>query len=173
MIAHGIKGSQIYPTYSAVAGAFVPPSSATDVFTITGSATKTILITKIRVTATTTSGSAIKVTFCAVKRSTPDSGGTRVAATVVPHDSTFPAGTATVGHYTANPTLGAIVGNVRCMTGAVAGTGVSGGDITFEFGDDHNMPMVLRGTSEQLAINLNGATITGPVMSISVEWNEI
>lgn len=158
-------------SYSAAAVGFVPPASATDVFTITGSATKTIRINKIRVTGTTTSGSAIKTVFNLIKRSTAATGGTRVAATAVPHDSTNAAATATVGHYTANPTVGTPVGTIRSIAGSVSATGISGGDIVFEF--EINQPIILRGITEQLAVNLNGVTITGPIMSISVDWSEV
>jgi hypothetical protein len=160
-------------TYSASASAFVPPASATDVFTIIGSATKTIRIHKIRVTGSTTAGGGIKTTFQLIKRSTLNTAGTRIVSTNTPHDSTNAAATANCGHYTVNPTvLGTSVGTVRSAHVAVTNTGLTGGDIEWNF-EALGQPVVLRGVSEVLAINLNGVTIAGPIFSISVEWSEV
>lgn len=168
-----VSRESIRQTYSATAAAFTPAASATDVFTITGSATKTVIIKKIRVSGSTTSGSAIKLTTNLIRRSTVDTGGTRVAATVIPNDTNNAAGTATVGHYTANPTLGTAVGTVRSIHNGITNTGMSGGDVVFELGDNDHQGITLRGTTQQLAVNFNSTTITGGIISISVEWVEI
>ncbi len=160
------------PTYSATASGFVCAAAATDVFTITGSATKTIRVTKFKISGTTTSGTAIKCNIQLIKRSTVDSAGTRVADTPVSYDSTNAAATATVGHYTANPTVGTLVGILRADANSFSTTGVSGGIIEWHFSDS-GQPIVLRGISEQLAVNFNATTITGPVISIVVEWEEV
>jgi hypothetical protein len=160
-------------SFCASATAFVPPAAATDIFTITGSATKTIRIHKIRVSGTTTSGSAIKTTFTLLRRSTVDTAGTRVAATVGKQDTNNAAGTATAGHYTANPTLGTLVANLRSSTASVSATGLAGGDLVWDFEADGSQPLTLRGVSDQIAVNLNGGTVTGPLFSVSAEWSEV
>lgn len=160
-------------SYSAAASGFASASAATDIFTITGSATRAIRISTIRFSATTTSGSPTRFSLSLVKRSTANAGGTRVTTTVVANDSTNSAGTATVGHYTANPTLGTAVGNVRAVTTSVQNTGLNGGVLLFNLSDSGFQPIVLRGVNEQLSINLNGASITGPAVSASFQWTEV
>lgn len=160
-------------TYSAASDGFTVASTPTDVFTITGSASKTIRIHKIKVSGTTTSGSAIKLKISLVKRSTADSGGTSVSDTVVPHDSNNNSGTATVSHYTANPTLGTTVGVVRSEQLGITNQGLSGGTVEWIFNESPHQPLVLRGTSQQLGINFGSTSVTGSVISISVEWSEV
>jgi hypothetical protein len=161
-------------TYSASALAFVPPAAvASDVFTIGGSASKTIRIHRIYVSLTTTSGSAIKVTISAIKRSTANTGGTSVVQTNAPHDSTNAAGTAVVRSYTVNPTvLGTSVGTIRSVATSVAATGLPGNYIEFNF-EEFGQPLTLIGVTQFLCINFNLASITAPVSSISVEWSEV
>ena len=162
------------PTYSATANAFVPiATAATDVFTISGSATKIIRIHKVRVSATTTSGSAIKLTVAAIKRSTANVGGTSAVVANVSHDSLDAAGTAVARSYTANPTtLGTAVGTVRGDATSVAANGILN-ILEWIFNDVTSKPLVLRGVAENFCINFGGASITGPVASVSVEWSEV
>lgn len=163
----------IKSTYSAVATAFVAAATPTDVFTITGSATKTIRIRYIEFTATTTTAGGIAVSTILVKRSAANTAGTFVADTKVPHDSSNAAATVTVGHYTANPTvLGAAVGNIRADRYAAQSAGTPAVPLVWSFGNEAEQPIVLRGVSEILAINLNSTTITGSVINISVCWTE-
>src|SRR6266550_8344389 len=83
-------------TYSAAKVGLVPGSSATDFFTLTGSATKTVRITRITITATTTSATPVALDILLLKRSTANTGGTSTGSpTAVPHDSANPAATAT------------------------------------------------------------------------------
>ena len=163
-------------TYSASATNFVPPASATDVFTITGSATKTIKINDFGFSSTTTAGSGIALGISFIKRSTADSGGTSVTATNVPHDSANAAATAVVRHYTANPTLGTSVGSIRSRRIIVPAAGSNGsgtaGGSEEEFNVRPGQPIILRGVTEQFCINLNGTSITGPVSAAFVEWVE-
>lgn len=168
---NAIPTSSGVATYSAVTNDLATALLATDIFTITGSATKTVKVTLIRVTAVRTTSTTTDITL--VKRSTANTGGTSTAETMVPHDSNNAAATAVVRSYTANPTTGALVGSVReeKMFINVAATGTSD-RITWEFGIRPSQPIVLRGTSQVLAINLSGVTITGPNFDIYVEWTE-
>jgi hypothetical protein len=159
-------------TYSAASSGFVSAALATDLFNIVGSGTKTIRVTRLIVSGTTTSGSPITVSASLIKRSTLNTGGTRVVASNVSHDSTNAAATASVGHYTTNPTiLGTSVGNSRSQRITFNSTGITGGSVIWEFID--GQPITLRGTTQQLAINFNATTVTGSLVSISVEWQEI
>jgi hypothetical protein len=159
-------------SYSAGVSGFIPPAAATDVFTITGSGTKTIRITKVTISCTTSAGSGIAINCSLIKRSTADSGGTSSVVTNVPHDSTNAAATAVVRSYTANPTLGTTVGNIRTIRFQINSAGTTSNELQAEFGTRPSQSIVLRGTSEQLTVNFGAATITNPICSIAVEWTE-
>ena len=158
-------------TYSASAVGFASATTATDVWNITGSASKTIRVHTIIVTGSTTSGSPIKVNVQLIKRSTVDTAGTSVANAAVPHDSASAAATATVKHYTANPTLGTAVGPVRAAQVAFNQGGITGGDITWEF--TRGQPLLLKTVNEQLCVNFSSTTVTGAIICIHVEWSEV
>jgi hypothetical protein len=160
------------PTYAAAFIGLVPAASPTDVLTITGSATKTVKITSLRVTVSTTAGSGILFNANLVKRSTADSAGTSTTATNVPYDSNSAAATATVKGYTANPTLGTAVGPVRAIRYAATPASVPNQEVFMEFGTRPAQTVVLRGTSEQLCLNFGGTSITGGIADISIEWTE-
>jgi hypothetical protein len=160
-------------SYSATGAAFVPATTATDIFLLSGSNSKTIRVHKVSVSGTTTSGSAIKCTIKLIKRSTANTGGTSVTSTIVPHDSNNATATAVAKHYTANPTVGTDAGTIRSITNSFQASGITKGSIDFDFVNDGGQPVILRGTGENLAVNLNSTTITGGVVSVSVEWSEV
>jgi hypothetical protein len=158
-------------TYSVTMTNLVPAATPTDVFTITGSATKTVRIFKIRVSGTQTTGSVINVVL--LKRSTANSAGTSTAGVLVPHDSNSAAATATALGYTANPTTGTLVGNIRAIKAYVPTlTSSTPEEVVWQFGDLPVQGLVLRGIAQVLAINLAGATIAGGSFDVSVELTE-
>jgi hypothetical protein len=147
-------------------------ATATDIATITGSSTKTIYIQHIIISGIQTTTGTADISF--IKRSTVDTGGTSTAQAIAPHDSANAAATATVLAYTANPAaLGTAVGNVRRIHLPVS-SAAAGGSATalFDFGDT-GQALILRGVAQQLAINLNGATLAGGAFNINIEWYEI
>ena len=153
--------------------AYSPAASGTDIFTLTGSATKTVAVVGVWYSCLATAASPQEVYLA--KRSTADTSGTSSAPAKVPTDSGNTAATATVLAYTVNPTPGSLVGNVgggkvTCANGT---TPVSGGG----FGQAANLlaggqPILLKGTSEVLAINLGGTTASGESGIPVVEWRE-
>lgn len=159
-------------TYSAAVLGATAALLATDIFTLTGSGTKTIKILRTAISAVGTAG--VQAQFSLIKRSTANTGGTSTAVTAVSHDSTQSAATATTLSYTANPTLGTTVGNVRTarvpvpLAGAATGTQI----VEFVFGEHSGAPIVLRGTGEVLAWNQNGVTIATASVDIYIEWTE-
>lgn len=159
-------------TYGAATAAFASAATATDIFIIQGSATKLIRVLRIQVYATQTTAGAASIFL--IKRSTANTAGTAVAANKVPFDSSSPAATATVQHYTANPTVGAIVGNVQGYRGVLpqANSLIKNPLAEWEFGTRPGQAVVLRGTAEGLAVNLNGVTVTGGSFIIVAEWTE-
>jgi hypothetical protein len=168
-------------TYSAAIVGLVPGSSATDIFTLTGSATKTIRVTKIEIGGTTTSATAAALDVLLLKRKTANSGGTSTGSpTPVAHDSTSPTVSATVLAYTAVPTTGTLVGTalrnqkLMLMLATLTATDFPQNDkLIWDFGNRPAQALVLRGIADVLAINLNGATPTATAsFDIAIEWTE-
>lgn len=158
-------------TYAASVINLVTGTLATDVFTITGSGTKTVYVMKMSVSGLAVTGGNFTVDY--LKRSTANTGGTSTTPTVVPLDSTFAAGTAVVKAYTVNPTLGTLVGAVRSNRVFVSGGATTASQDDIDIWGELASPVVLRGTSESLCVNLNGVTINSPTMNIWVEWVEV
>jgi hypothetical protein len=157
-------------TYSASAS-WTFAASATDIFTITGSATKTVKIRRITLSFTATSGA--NATVVVTKRSTANTAGTSGTPTAVPWDSTNAAATAVVRNYTANPTLGTLVGNVQTSTVYASGGGTIGSiPIILDYTGTAQQPLILRGTSQVVGINMNGTTYTGNIARATVIWTE-
>lgn len=160
-------------SYSAAISAFTPAAAATDIFIIKGSATKTINITLISISGTTTAGSGFAVNMSLIKRSTANTGGTATTLSSLPHDSNNAAATAVVNYYTANPSaLGTTTGTFRAIRQTIATSGTVNNFTTWEFGNRPSQAIVLRGVNEYLAINFGAITITGPLISIYVEFTE-
>jgi hypothetical protein len=145
---------------------------ATDVVTITGNATTTVTITEMRISGISTT--AVTTPVLLIKRSAANTGGTHTALVAVPHDSNNAAADATGLVYTVNPTaLGAAVGTIRQDRVSFATTGTVAQDaIVWDFGTRNCQGIVLRGTAQTLAINLNGITVAGGSLSVDIEWTE-
>jgi hypothetical protein len=178
-VANGIQALQTInaenerPTYSAGVSNLAIVTGATDVLTLTGSATKTIRITRIRFSCLATTDVTIPVTL--TKHSTANTGGTSTAPVAVPHDSNDSAATAVVAAYTANPTLGTVVGSFirsdKLVLQLTAGT-TPENVIDWVFGSKGSKSPTLRGTTQQIAINLGATAIAGGSANISIEWTE-
>lgn len=162
-------------TYAASWAAFTPAATPTNILSITGSATKTIRILRIGISATQTTAGIINVQLN--KLSSALTGGTPVAPTgIVPFDSASPAATATPRTYSANTTGGgAVVGfikNVKLTVPVVAVLGAAQNEYVFDFTKNYSQDVVIRGTSEVVSLTLLGVTLTGGSISIWVEWTE-
>lgn len=155
-------------SYSA-ASSFTMGLLSTDIFTLTGSATKTIRVTRIQISATQSTASAANIFL--VKRSTANTGGTATTLTAVPLDSTNVAATAVARSYTANPTTGTLVGNLRVNKLFVSAASGSPGTLDWKFGEG-TQAIYLRGATEVLSVNLNAATLMGNSFNIFIEWTE-
>ena len=159
-------------TYNA-AFSVVAASSATDIVEIIGSSSKTVLIHKITISGSQTTGGQVPVYI--IKRSTAASGGTSTNPTLVPRSTIFAEGTAATAAikvYTANPTTGTAVGNI--WVGGIGIPAATASDTPIK-DIDFNLtgaPVLLSGTSQTLCINLNGATYSGNTFNMTVEWSE-
>jgi hypothetical protein len=156
--------------YSAGILALTPAALATDIFTVTGSATKTVRVVEISLQCTETTAGTVAVQL--VKRSTADTGGTSTAPAAVPHDSASAAATATVLAYTANPTTGTLVGVVRATRENWLAAATAANAPRNPFTLYQGLPIVLRGTAQVLAVSLNGATVAGGNCALWSSWTE-
>lgn len=160
-------------TYSAFSSFSPTGTLTTDVFTITGSASKTIKIRQVAVHGSNTGNTNALIIL--LKRSTASTGGTSTTLTNVAHDSASAAGTAVVKSYTANPTvLGTLVGNITgrlIFMPSISSVNAETGEV-FELVSLAE-PITLRGTSEIMAVNFNGVTLLSTsTLYISVTWTE-
>lgn len=162
------------PTYSAAIDDLVAASSCTDLVRISGSATKTVFVQEVRVSATATAAKTLDLRLA--KRSTANSSGTATQPTVVPHDADSAAGTAVVDAYTANPTVGTLVGIIRSRRYTIAAVdGVQVGEHVFDLrafngGQGLRLEGVAQGLSLELDAESPGA---GNSFSVSVTWKEL
>lgn len=155
-------------TTSYHASAKIAASSTTDNAVLPGNATNTVLVTRVTVTCTETTAGIVNVEL--IKRSAADTGGTSAGMTEVPDDSNYSAASSAALTYTGTgPSVGAAVGDldnaqVGCNASATAGPN----DI-YIFRPAK--PIVLRGTAQQIAINLGGA-VTGGNITVTFDWME-
>jgi hypothetical protein len=163
-------------TYSIGIEDYAPYATPTDIFLLQGSATRTIKISKIRISGASTAASSMDLYL--LKRTADNTGGTRAsqAADVVKHDTLDDAATAVPFTYSVIPTaLGA--GKTFRTRARHYFSRLAAADISDEFIVDFDIhrskPIILRGVVEQLAINLGGAAVPGGLqLYINVEWVE-
>lgn len=160
-------------TYSAATGATATAGTGV-VLQITGSATKTVRITRIHVTGF--AATAAEATFKLQRASAAATSGTSAALTAGKADSGDAAATAVVTHWTATGgTAGASVGGpyisdsvwLPSSTFAVAGDTI-GHDRVWVFGGAAK-ELILRGTSDFMTLTCSGTLAASQVW---VEWTE-
>lgn len=162
-------------TYVASWAAFAPVSSATHIFSLSGSATKTIRVLRLGMSATRTTAGTFDIQIN--KLSSALTGGTPAAPTgIVPYDSTSAAATATALTYTANPTGGGVlvgsIHNAKLVIPTTAPVGAAQNEIIFSFCNNFSQDVVLRGTAQCIGLTFLGVTLTGGSVCIWVEWTE-
>lgn len=163
-----LAGSQVL--YSAAIDDLAAANTCTDLLRISGSATKTVFVQEIRISATATAGKTLDIRLA--RRSTANSGGTASQPTVVKHDTDSAAGTAVVDAYTANPTVGTLVGLLRSTRYTIVAVDVQPcPELVFDLRKDGGIR--LEGVAQGLTIELDGETAgAGNAFSISVTWSE-
>ena len=169
-------------TYSATSIGLAPASSATDIFCISASTTKTVSIRSITISGT--AGTLVTAPYTLLRRVSLDTGGTAATTTALPvaapHLSTEPAGTAVLTAYTANPTIvdsSPIYYRTQTLTTPVTSAGTSSSVILWTFGEAtsgwFNRGVDLApNTTQQACINLNAVSISSGLLNISIEWIE-
>lgn len=167
------------PTYAAYSVGLVPASAATDIFCINASSTRNISVREIMLSGT--AGTAITTPVLVYRRVSLDTGGTAATSLAAPAAvamiSTDPASSATLIAYTANPTvvdaspslLEAPAVSFSVTTGTNSPVLIYGGtnvDIQSKGFD------LLKGSTQQICLNLNAVSITSGVLSVGMKWVE-
>ena len=157
-------------TYSASKLGLASVASATDIARMPGNATNTVIVTRVAVSCTQTTAGIIDVQL--IKRSTAGSGGTSANTTVVPHDSGMGAAVSVPVTYTANPTVGTVVGNIDAVKLACLEPATATPADIYIWKPGMGQSIVLRGTAENLVVNLNGVTVTGSNFNVTFDFIE-
>ncbi len=159
-------------SYTATHYASIPNPNS-DMFTISGSATKTVYIKTVRLSCVKATGGYQSVWLR--KNSVASAHVSATAATVVPHDSANAEGTASVLAFsTAAPTTlgtGVSLANVWVPFSA-SGTMSDSRTADYLWGTKSDQYIVLRGVAQQLAVSFGGASIASGVCSFTVSWME-
>lgn len=164
-------------SYFASLGANTPAATPTDIAILTGSASKTVKVTKVRITAQGTAAGVLEFRLMKYSGGTQSAVNTAFAAGTHagPTDSNDVASTVITaglaGVYTSNPaSSGTTVGIVDDWTI----TNPASGMVVLEYACRQPAKCItLRGTSQVLAINGNGHTLaTAEKVGVSFEWTE-
>lgn len=162
----------IFGSYCAASVPFTPGATPQDVFAITGSATTIVQVLCIGLTTVQTT--AGMNAWSLLKRSTANTGGTSALVAGVPTNDAYPAPTATVRQYTANPTAGTVVGSLWTgrVSAPVPGSTVSNG-IERVLSFNQGGSVTLTGIADVLAWNFGGVALpAGLSVQAWVWWNE-
>lgn len=159
-------------TYRYFSAGNTPAATPTDVFTLTGSLTKTVRIKSIILSGLATTAGQFVWTL--VRRSSGNGSGTSTTPTAFPSDVNDPNATAVMTLYTANPaTLGTAVGNVRGGRLFHNVSTAQNDRLVWDFTVNTDKALILRGSSDIVAINGAGATLpAGASLDIEIEWEE-
>ena len=161
-------------TYSVTITGITPVATATDVLVVTGSATKTVRITRVEISTAATAAGSINLYL--YKRTAVNTGGTAAAQSIVLHDSADTAATAAANLYSVNATglgTGIAVRTARYSFPAVATSTFAVIPWVQQFGVTSDKTVVLRGVAQSLAVGFAGQVIpAGMVLNVAVEWTE-
>lgn len=175
-------GAQVHTTditktvYRASIIGVTPVAAATDFIQFVGSSTKTIRIKTIRLNGVATANGNMPVQV--IRRSTIGTIGSAVVTPIVigKLDKNDAAATLTVGtigtaNWTTLGTAAGVMGASRLfLTTTATGTPAS---TMFDFTQHQDKGLVLRGTSDWVVVNLNGAAVpAGTVIDIEIEFEE-
>jgi len=151
---------------------FGPLASSSPTISVTGSATKTIRITRVRLTVNATTGATGDVSL---KRFSTLTGGTSASqsASIAKLDTNNAAQTAVVNLYTAAATTATAAGVLAAERYEIvtASVSVQPGAIEWDFGNMNAQACVLRGTGDFVGIVFSTIGTT-PDGDCWIEWTE-
>jgi len=163
--------------YSATVAALALAVTATDFATLSGAAGKIITLNRIAISGVATA--ATSATLLLIKRTTLDTGGTATnpAGVLIDSGQSAEAARAVMAAYTANPaalgTATAPLGGTLAAFTVGLGTAAAPQPQTILSGDIVGSPnIVLRNSTDQIAINANSVTIAGGLVSVTFVWTE-
>lgn len=171
------QASRTRQTYTFGCKGIVPdPAGATDIVVLTGSATKVVKVTAIRLSGV--ASSAVGGNVLILRRSTADTDNTTVGTSVTAsaHDPNNAGATCSLKQYsgsTSAPTVGTAVGvAIRCdkYLYPVSGTGAPS-VLNYTFGTNDQEP-TLRSNGQYLAINLDGVVLSSGSVDVTVTVTE-
>lgn len=144
---------------------------AGDSFVLTGSATRTVRVTRVDIGLQITTAATVSTELRLVKRLTADTVGTAAGTVTTGQvDSGDPTQTATVTAYTAAPTAGTLGAIFRAVKLPLA---VGNYSWMYDFGNRPSRAPVLRGAAQQFAINQLAIATTGVfAWTYTIEWTE-
>jgi hypothetical protein len=162
-------------TYRAATFSYVPTGSGLlPLFSIQGSATKTISITRILFSLGCTTG-LISGTLLILQRFSVLSGGTPATLTIGKNDTNNPTATAVVQTWSPLPTTATEVGGALSMHkfNLPTETAALQAQPPYEwtFGQPGAQPIVLRGTGDYLGLMMLNVP-TAPLVDLTIEWTE-
>jgi len=179
-------GRPMYPSaVYGISSLFTPAATPNNLVIIEGSATKIIKVISMWICTQTTAAGSVE--FFLKKYSTAATAGTFVSAgTPVPLDSADVASSSNrVGHFTADPTPGALIGKVRALTFAtpVVRPATPAGIVEMSCVDmitgsqsgitGPSRPVTLRGVAQYLAVDFNDvALVAGQIHQYTITWTE-
>lgn len=175
IIGQGIANVEgIKASYSAAVNAHAPAATPTDWFTILGSATKIIRITRIRIALRSTAAAQYRVSV--LKYSTAYTAGTPASVPMLPHDPNDAAASALVQTWNGGlPTVGTPIAKVEddSILSGVLGTPVFQPQVVYDYGIRNAKEIVLRGVAQYLALNSAAVALPGGLVAdVKVEWTE-
>ena len=158
-------------TYMVSTPFFTPATLCTDFFQIAGSSSKKVRLTKLFVNASNSQSDKYK--FFVFKRSTASSGGTSSAGVAVPVNSSMPSATASSLYFTANPTVGSVVGQVNAVSFFTNGVAQGGGaNVLYDCGM-YDGALTLNSASEAICISAGGVTLPdSPSLQVTAVFEE-
>lgn len=157
-------------SYKANKVGLASAATATDIAVLPGNATNTVIVTGVKVSCTQTTAGIVDLLL--IQRTTADTGGTSGAMTAVKNDTGNGAAVSAPLTYTANPTVNSTVGNYDSAKIACLAPATAGAADMYIWRPGMGQSIVLRGTAQQLAVNLNSTTVTGGSFDITFEWIE-
>lgn len=162
-----------------VSGNLIAPAAIAPFITIVGAAGRVLRVSRIKIHGPTlTALQYLRITV--TKHSTAWTGGTPVAGTKAPLDSTSPASLATINTYAGGGPSGggALVGRIaeRTVLGQsstpAAGAPLDEGDFDWTAGEISTEYPTLRGTGESLAVSFAVAPVSAVTLSYTIEYSE-
>jgi hypothetical protein len=144
-------------------------ASATDFACLPGNATNTVIVDEVHASGIQTTPSVVALFL--VKRSVADIGSSN-SMTAVADDANFPAASSAPVNYTANPTTGALVGNLDITEVGFLAVGTAAANDIY-IGNFKAKPVILRGTAQEVCFNMNAVTVTGGTAAVEFHWYEV